>query len=268
MAKVSKSSRADRHTGHSLLLTLPEQIADAIGAAIAQSILAPGHRLTEVDLAREYGVSRAPVREAIRLLARRGLVDFAPRRGAFVVELTIEKVIDVFNVMAVVVGLAARYFAVRATEEDIEKLDAIVSRLEELADDPHCDPGAFGTAGWRMTLFLGRHCGSQSIASLLDHQFNHTAWGTLWRQTALDFTTPARRAEVAAITRCRFKAIVSRDGDRADELSREMTYVSRDHAVAALSRLRGEPNDHERLLVVSRELMGQAPPAPATAEGK
>jgi DNA-binding GntR family transcriptional regulator len=76
------------------LRTLPEQIADYIGGDIVRGTFQSGTRLRETELATRYGVSRAPVREAIRLLARRGMVDFTPRRGAFVVEMTVDKFLD------------------------------------------------------------------------------------------------------------------------------------------------------------------------------
>lgn len=227
----------------SLLRTLPEQIADDIGAAIVRGDIAAGERLREVQIAADYGVSRAPVREAIRLLARRGLVDFYPRRGAYVVEFTTDKILDVFNIMAVLIGLAARYFAQNATEEQLKRLGEMLADLEALAAQPHCDPRDFASATWRMTVFYSRNCGSESVVSLLDHQFNETAWGTLFRQTAIDFDTPARRRQAAALTRERYEAMLARDGALADRLSQEMTQVSREHVVGALRRLRGGRGD-------------------------
>lgn len=230
--------RARRPATRSVLRTLPEQIADELGAAIVRGELAAGDRLLEVQLAAEYGVSRAPVREAIRLLARRGLVDFYPRKGAYVVELTTEKLLDVFNIMAVLIGLAARYFANNATEEQLEHLGGLLAELETLADQPDCDPRDFGVATWRMTNFFSRNCGSESVTNLLEHQLNETAWGTLYRQIAVDFTTPARRREAAALTRQRYEAMRNRDGESADRLSQEMTLLSREYALAALERMR------------------------------
>lgn len=244
-------TRLRRGPGLSLLRTLPEQIADELGSAIVQGKLKGGHRLLEVEISAEYGVSRAPVREAIRLLARRRLVDFYPRRGAYVVDLTTEKIIDMFNVTAVLIGLAARYFAAMASEEQLDHLGEMIAQLEALAEkEPHYDPREFASTAWNMTTYFSRNCGSESIADLLDHQVNETAWGTLYRQMSADFVTQERRREAAAAFRRRYEAFRARDGDLADQISREMTYVSRGYVLAALTAVRGgEPPDERRLSI-------------------
>ncbi len=244
------NTRARREPGHSLLRTLPEQIADELGSAIVQGKLPAGDRLLEIAIAAEYGVSRAPVREAIRLLARRRLVDFYPRRGAYVVALTTEKIIDMFNVTAVLIGLAARYFAAMASDEQLEHFGELLAQLEALAEQPHCSPQDFASAVWRMTTYFSRNCGSDSIADLLDHQVNETAWGTLYRQMTADFMTQARRQEAAAQLRSRYAAFLARDGNLADQISREMTYLSRGYVLAALAAARGDQMPDERRLIV------------------
>jgi DNA-binding GntR family transcriptional regulator len=218
--------------------TLPEQVADDLGGDIANGTIAAGERLREVAIAERYGVSRAPVREAIRILARRGLVDFYPRRGAFAVELTVERLVDTFNVMAHINGLATRYFAVLAPPDAVARSGAMVASLEELAQDPDCDPQEFAYAAARVGTFINRNCGSPQVTSLLQHQLNNSLWTTLWRNKPIDFFTPERRREAAALARLRFTAIEQGDADRADQISREMTYLAREHAIAAFSHAR------------------------------
>lgn len=230
------------------LKTLPERIADELGGQIANGIIEPGQRLREIEIAASYGVSRAPVREAIRVLARRGLVDFTPRRGAFAVELTVDTLIDTFNVMALLIGLAGRYFALMADEDMLARLATIVTSFEELAEDPDCDPMEFAFAAARVGAFINRNCGSEPVASLLHHQFNNSTWNTVWRNAPLDFLTPQRRRQAAALTRARLEAFRARDGGEADRISREMTYIARDHAVAAFSARRKATFDPRRLV--------------------
>ena len=62
--------------------TIPDQVAEELGAEIVAGRRKAGDRLVELDLARDFGVSRGPIREAIRILERRRLVDLLPRRGA------------------------------------------------------------------------------------------------------------------------------------------------------------------------------------------
>lgn len=227
--------KAPRRYGKGPPLTLPERIADDLGGQIANGVIAPGERLREIEIADHYKVSRAPVREAIRILARRHLVDFQPRRGAFAVEVTIERLIDIFNVTAHLNGLAARYFALLADEAEIEKSGAMVSALEDLAEDPDCDPQEFAFAAARVGAFIMRNCGSAHVTELLDQQLNHSLWSTLWRNKPIDFFTPERRREAAALTRERHRAILARDAERADAIGRQMTFVAREHAIAAFS---------------------------------
>jgi DNA-binding GntR family transcriptional regulator len=226
-----------RRTAKAPLRTLPEQIADELGGDIANGVIRPGERLREINIAERYGVSRAPVREAIRVLARRGLVDFYPRRGAFAIELTIDRLVDTFNVMAHLNGLATRYFALLAETEAVARLGSIVTSLEDLAEDPDCDPQEFGLAAARVGAFITRNCGSPQVASLLHHQLNNSLWNSVWRRP-IDFFTPERRREAAGLARLRYAAILDHDADRADQISREMTYLARDHAIAAFSRVR------------------------------
>ncbi|MDD5030802.1 MAG: GntR family transcriptional regulator, partial [Rhodoferax sp.] len=69
------------------MFSVPEQIAGRIGDRILGSAVAPGERIAEQELADEFGVSRGPIREALRILEREGLVTLLPRRGAIVTEL-------------------------------------------------------------------------------------------------------------------------------------------------------------------------------------
>ncbi len=64
--------------------TIPDQVAEELGAEIVSGRRKAGERLVELDLARDFSVSRGPIREAIRILERRRLVDIFPRRGAYI----------------------------------------------------------------------------------------------------------------------------------------------------------------------------------------
>lgn len=220
--------------------TLPEQIADDLGGRIASGSLAAGDRLLEVEIAARYGVSRAPVREAIRLLARRGFVDFYPRRGAFVVDFTSEKVADIFNIVGVLNGLAGRYFATRASDAEIAELDAITRKVDACASDPACDGPTFTACSSVLTHYYTSRCGSSEVAAILHHHTNETAWGTLWRTTSRDFATPERRREAADLYNARQAAFIRRDGDAAEAYSRQAAALARDEAIKNLERLRGE----------------------------
>lgn len=91
-------------------------------------------RLMEIDLAEKMNVSRTPIREAIRELASDGLVTIEPRRGAYVSEISIQSMIDVFEVREDLEGLASYLATQRITEEEKQSL-VKVHRLYEMAID-------------------------------------------------------------------------------------------------------------------------------------
>lgn len=102
---------------------LREIVFETLREAILSAKLEPGERLMEIQLAEEMGVSRTPVREAIRKLELEGFVVMIPRKGAYVAGISQKDVTDVFEVRAALEALAAGLAAERATDEEIEKLD-------------------------------------------------------------------------------------------------------------------------------------------------
>lgn len=91
--------------------SLGQVVIDALRGAILKGTYRPGERLVEDRLARELGVSRIPIREALRVLATEGLIRIAPRRGASVVELSRQSVHEMIEVRATLEGLNARLAA-------------------------------------------------------------------------------------------------------------------------------------------------------------
>ena len=78
--------------------SLRDSIADRLRASILEGALRPGERIVELTVARQLGVSRAPLREALWQLAKEGLVRFVANRGAFVADLSADDVRDIFDV--------------------------------------------------------------------------------------------------------------------------------------------------------------------------
>ena len=118
-----------------LVPTLPLQIADQIGARIVDEDFAPGERLKEAELAQSFGVSRATIREALRILERRSLVKILPQRGARVTELRRKELEDLFEMRAALLGLASRRVAERASPSDLRELRAGRGALESSVND-------------------------------------------------------------------------------------------------------------------------------------
>jgi len=107
--------------------TLREAAADEIHALILNGELAPGERLLEDRLAAKLGVSRNPVREAIRLLESTGLVEVIPRRGAYVTKVDVDDLEQLLEMRGVVEGHAAELAAARRSDEDARFLAEVVA---------------------------------------------------------------------------------------------------------------------------------------------
>ena len=95
----------------------------------------PGAWIDELKLAQEYGISRTPLREAIKVLATEGLVTMKMRRGAYVTEVNAKDLRDVFHLLAVLEADAAGTVASTATAEQLQELEALHLSLEKAAKD-------------------------------------------------------------------------------------------------------------------------------------
>ncbi len=106
-----------------------EMVFESLREAIILGKLRPGERLMEIQLAEEMGVSRTPVREAIRKLELEGFVVMVPRKGAYVAGVSIKDIVDVFEVRAALEGLAAGLAAERITDEEMDQLEEAIVKL-------------------------------------------------------------------------------------------------------------------------------------------
>ena len=105
---------------------LRDVVSDAIRDRIASGAHRPGERLVEDRLADELGVSRNPVREALRALEVEGYVELIPRRGAIVADLSPDVVAEIFEVRSALEALGARLAAERATPAQIRRLERLL----------------------------------------------------------------------------------------------------------------------------------------------
>jgi len=108
---------------------------ELIREAIIDGRLQPGQRLKEEELARELGISRTPVREALLMLQAEGLVDAMPNRGAVVRAHSAEDLDDLYRLRALLEGYAARRAALRVSEDDVANLWASCDRFDRILDD-------------------------------------------------------------------------------------------------------------------------------------
>lgn len=113
--------------------SLSAVVSEQIRGRILDGTLKPGERLVEDRLSAELGVSRVPVREALRGLSAEGLVTLLPHRGATVVEVTPETVTELVEVRALLEGLNARLAAQRHDPEIVAQLEETLARGNEAA---------------------------------------------------------------------------------------------------------------------------------------
>jgi DNA-binding GntR family transcriptional regulator len=125
---------------HSRLKPRPlyEEVAELLRQRIfagKASDMEPGAWIDELKLAQEYGISRTPLREAIKVLAAEGLVTMKMRRGAYVTEVNAKDLRDVFHLMAVLEADAAGTVASTSTAAQLQELEALHQQLEKAARD-------------------------------------------------------------------------------------------------------------------------------------
>ncbi len=112
---------------------LYQQVAERLRNRIFAHELPPGTWIDEQALAEAYGISRTPLREALKVLVSEGLVTLKPRRGCYVTEVTQQDMDEIFPVIALLEGLCAQEAARKMQPDDLEELDAIHERLENSA---------------------------------------------------------------------------------------------------------------------------------------
>lgn len=137
--------------------TRTERLAEQVSNAILAGEFAPGARLDEQQLAQRFGVSRTPVREALRQLATSGLIDLRPRRGALVASLTPDDVETMFVAMAEMEASCARLSALRMTSLERRRLEILQEQMGDLVRAG--DPDAYADANqtFHLTIYAGAH---------------------------------------------------------------------------------------------------------------
>ena len=124
MAELSLSPRA-----------LYVEVAELLRQRIFSRELMPGSWIDELKLADEYGISRTPLREALKVLATEGLVTMKVRRGAYVTEVSDSDLTDVYHLLALLESDAAAVVATKATEPQLRELQSLHNELEKAVAD-------------------------------------------------------------------------------------------------------------------------------------
>ncbi len=166
--------------------TWAEEIRTRLADEIVRGLRAPGLPLEEEELARRFGVSRTPVREAIRQLEAIGLVVARPHRGAVVAAITIERLDEMFAVLGELEAVCARECAIRMTPAERHRLEALHQELGE-----------------------GVNRGELESYAQLNHRFHETITGTC-HNSFLSELAASVRARLAPFRQAQFHASLQR----------------------------------------------------------
>jgi DNA-binding GntR family transcriptional regulator len=233
--------RAEQPAGPPICaLTLPQQIADHLGHRIMNGECRPGSRLKEEEFAEAYAVSRGPVREAFRILERRGFVEIVPRHGARVRAFDPADLASLFSVRAVLFGLAARQATERRSPELVNQLAEQVARLCRSAEAMDISPREHAVLAGEAQHLIARFSGNRPLLRMLEEITSRALWRMAWSDPPLDLTTRTRRQQSARFWTDLLAAIRAGDAPEAERTARLLLEASRDHMIAAMAALRPE----------------------------
>lgn len=147
--------------------SVTEKVTAALRTYIISGVLKPGTRLVESQLAEQLHVSRAPVREAFRVLEPEGLVVSKPGKGTFVAEISVDDVIEIYTLRSVLERLAVRLAVERITKEDLAQLSHILERMEEAAS--RHDAGRILELSWAFHEAIWKLSGHRRLQEILSN---------------------------------------------------------------------------------------------------
>jgi DNA-binding GntR family transcriptional regulator len=145
--------------------TLKEQIVKLLRGAILSGKIRPGQRLNESELARDLGLSRIPVREALQHLQQDGLVVDVPRRGKFVIDLSEEKIQKINSLRLILEAEALRLCRAKMPAEGFQALASLVAKMEHSREVSEVEASALDIEFHRL---IWRHTGNEYLAKTLE----------------------------------------------------------------------------------------------------
>jgi DNA-binding GntR family transcriptional regulator len=187
--------------------SLHDEVVDRVRTLIVEGHLAPQTRIHEGDLGKALGVSRTPLREALKVLASEGLIDLVPGRGAVVRKLTAKDVREMLDVLVALETLAGRLACANASDDEIAALHRV-----------HDEMMAYYRAGNRLEYYwrnqsihagLAELSGNALLASL-----HHVISGRLRHIRFIGNEEPDKWAGAVAEHEAMIEALAARDGEK------------------------------------------------------
>lgn len=193
---------------------LREIVFETLREAIISATLKPGERLMEIQLAEEMGVSRTPVREAIRKLELEGFVVMVPRKGAYVAGISMKDIADVFEIRAALESLAAGLAAERITEEELEQLERILVKIGECVQKN--DLGQLIDVDTEFHDTLYKACRNERLVQIVSNLREQ-----IQRARTASLSTPGRMKDALEEHKKIVEAVSERNVELAQQLARE-----------------------------------------------
>ncbi len=208
------STLASTNTG----TTITSRVAAEISGRIVDGVFGPGMSLREIPLAEQFGVSRGSIREALRVLERSGVVKIEAHRGATVSQLTVDELIEIYQVRGVLLGLAMGLACERLSEENLKFLKEKITEMESAAGLPDSQAGTLhAAASEEMAAYLVRLAGNHRLESLLTHMAAQIS-----RYTRVGLATSERRSQSLETWRDLLETFVARQTAVAEKLGRKL----------------------------------------------
>lgn len=214
---------------------LVEKLSEAMTEAILEGIFKEGDQLTELDLQKQFNISRTPIRETFRVLEKKGLVEVVPRRGTFVKRISPRDIKEHFPVRSVLEGLAAKGAYANMNPVTLESMQRALGRMKVAAEN--ADTKNY----WKQhilfhELFIGV-CGNQLLIDLLKTLRMQIMWYRLSYQYYQEDLKSSYRIHEKILGRFRSKHT---DPDKLETLVRT-------HIDVAVDKFIGYLDEQEKL---------------------
>ncbi|MEZ0536862.1 GntR family transcriptional regulator [Caldicellulosiruptoraceae bacterium PP1] len=217
--KFEKLNLDDRYS------PLHEKVFDVVKEKILMGLLKPGDSLIETKLSEELGVSRTPIREAIRQLELEGLVYTIPHKGAIVAGVTAQDIEDIYTIRMLLDGLAARWAAIKITKDEEDELAEIFTLMELYTQRKDIAKVMKTDSRFHELIYKA------SKSKVLEHVLS-TFHGYILRARTTSFETPGRLETALEEHRQIYNAIIERNPDNAELFMRQHVQKAAENLIA------------------------------------
>ncbi|MBU6244900.1 MAG: GntR family transcriptional regulator [Actinomycetales bacterium] len=208
--------------------TAQEAVLATLRSEIASGDLAPGEQVVQDDLARRYGVSRVPIREALRILEAEGLLEYHAHRGYFVAVLSVEDLAEVYRIRELLEAEALALVVDQIEDDDIADLDGLMREVERATQTQ--DVSAISAANRAFHFAMLQACGMPRLVRMI-----RLLWDATDAYRSVYFLEPSSLERVNDEHRQMMAALRDRDAERLIAVQAEHRHRS---VVAVTGRIR------------------------------